>query len=514
MIKGINNKILLPLVFFASILALVSACKKTDEINNGKVELLSFGPSGAKHGDTIYFIGHNLQKVTAIQLTGVTVASAAFLQQTSERITFLIPTSTQEGYATLKTPDGDVVSKTKINFNVTIKITSMTKQAKPGDNISIKGEYLNWIKQIVFAKDIAETTFVSKTYTELVVKVPAAAQTGKLLIYYVGTKPLTIETDSVLVVTLPAVTAMAPNPVLHATNLTVTGTNLDLVKEILFPNVTTAVSTFVSRTPTEIVVKVPGATKKGKLTLVANSGVKVASDADLDVVFPVITALSPNPVDHLVNLTIAGTNLNLVTGITFIGVAAPVTTFVSQSATQIVVTVPAGALKGKLSFSVLNSTLTAESDVLDYIGGLPPLADFAYPIYTDGLKNGFQDWSWAGRDMNSTEVVRQGTTSIKAMYGSGGYEGITLHNDGGPATSAYTKLEFSVFGTAGTGGKNVNLVINGGWGSPYVFTVMEGEWKTYSFNISDIGNPAALTEIIFQSAGWSGNIYIDHVGLR
>jgi len=514
MIKKLHNSGLLLLVIFTGLIVWVSSCSKKDNPASGKVELLSFGPSGARHGDTIVFIGHNLDRVTAVQLTGATVAASAFIQHTAERITFLIPIATQEGFVTLKTPEGDVVSKTKINFTVTIKITSMTKQARPGDNITIKGDYLNWIKQIVFAKDIAETSFVSKSINELVVKVPANAQSGTLLISFEGSKPLTIETDSVLLVTLPAITTMAPNPVLHATNLTITGTNLDLVKEILFTGVTNAVSTFVSRTATQIVVKVPAGTKKGKLTLVANSAVKVVSDTDLDVVLPAITSLSPNPVDHSANLTITGTHLDLVTAISFIGVAAPVSSFVSQTATQLVVIVPDGALKGKLTCSVLNSTLTVDSDVLDYMGGLPPLADFAFAIYTDALQNGFQDWSWATRDFNSTAIVRQGTTSIKAIYGSGGYEGITFHKDAGPATGAYTKLEFSIFGTVGTGGKTMNLVVNGGWGSPYTLTIAEGEWKTYSFNISDIGNPAALNEIILQSAGWAGTVYIDHVGLR
>jgi IPT/TIG domain len=514
-LQFLYKRIILLVLLAASLGWIISCTKNNDKADSGKVVLLSFGPSGAKHGDTIVFIGQHLDRVTAVQLTGATVPASAFTKHTAERIAFLIPASTQEGLATLKTPEGDIVSKTKINFLVSIKITSMTKQARPGENITIKGDFLNWIREVRFAKDIAETTFVSRTINELVIKVPANAQTGTLFISYVGSKPLTIETDSLLNVTLPAITALAPAAVLNSANLTITGTNLDLVKEILFTGVTDPVSVFVSRTPTQIVVKVPAGAKKGKLTLVANSSVKVLSDTDLDIVLPAITSLSPNPVDHGANLTITGTSLNLVTGIAFIGEAQPVKTFVSQSATQLVVKTPAAALKGKLTFSVANSTNTVESDVLDYIGGLPPLADFPYAIYTDAFQNGFQDWSWVGtHDPNSTAIVRQGTKSMQAIYGVGGYEGITFHNDAGPATAAYTNLEFSIFGTAGTGGKTMNLVINGGWGSPYTFTIAEGEWKTFSFTISAIGNPANLNEVILQSAGWSGTIYIDHVGLR
>lgn len=512
--KIYTNRAMILLLLTASLGWIISCTKDNNAADAGKVVLLSFGPSGAKHGDTIVFIGQHLDRVTAVQLTGANVPSTAFLTQTAERISFLIPAATQEGLVMLKTPEGDIVSKTKINFTVSIKITSMTKQARPGENITIKGDYLNWIREVRFAKDISETTFVSKTINELVVKVPANAQTGTLFISFTGSKPLTIETDSILNVTLPAITAMTPNAVLNSANLTITGTNLDLVKELLFTGVTDPVAVFVSRSATQIIVKVPAGARKGKLTLVANSAVKVISDTDLDILLPGITSLSPNPVDHGANLTVNGTNLNLVSGISFIGEAQPVKIFESQSATQLVVKVPAGALKGKLTLAVVNSTNTVESDVLDYIGGLPPLADFPYAIYTDALQNGFQDWSWAGRDFNSTAIVRQGTTAIKAIYGSGGYEGITFHNDGGPATAAYATLELSVFGTAGTGGKTMNVVVNGNWGGPATFTINEGEWKTVSLTIGAIGSPVNLNEIVLQSAGWSGTVYIDHVGLR
>jgi len=91
---------------------------------------------------------------------------------------------------------------------------------------------------------------------------------------------------------------------------------------------------------------------------------------------------------------------------------------------------------------------------------------------------------------------------------------LTFHNDGGPATGAYTKLEFSVFGETGTAGKQLNVVINGGYGTAYPVTIVGGEWTTYSINLSALGSPNPLTEIVLQSAGFSGVIHIDHVGLR
>ena len=85
-----------------------------------------------------------------------------------------------------------------------------------------------------------------------------------------------------------------------------------------------------------------------------------------------------------------------------------------------------------------------------------------------GLHNTFQDWSYTDtHEFNSTANVRQGTTSIKAVYAPGGYQGVTFHAGTGAETTGYTKLEFSVFGEAGTGGKKVNVIINGNYDSPH-----------------------------------------------
>src|SRR5687767_7774926 len=69
MIK-VFNKQLFTLVCLLMTVGIFSACEKdNDEPNNGMVQLLSFGPTGAMPGDTLSFIGTNLTQVTEIQLT-------------------------------------------------------------------------------------------------------------------------------------------------------------------------------------------------------------------------------------------------------------------------------------------------------------------------------------------------------------------------------------------------------------------------------------------------------------
>jgi hypothetical protein len=519
MIRLLHTRLLasLSLVLFVGVLA---SCDKKDSLpNDGKAALYSFGPTGASHGDTIQFIGINLNKVTAIQFAGTNavINQTDFKKQTSELILLLVPPAAEKGLVTLKTPEGDIVSKTQFNIGVTTKVTSITAQARPGENVTITGTYLNWVDKVTFNRDKTVMAFVSKTQTQLVVKVPDDAETGPLVLHYTGTDSNYVQTADTLKVTLPVTTGLSPNPIKHQTNLTITGTNLDLAKKILFTGVSAPVTTFVSQSATQIVVKIPASTQKGKLTLVAASGVQSVSTMDLDVILPAITNMSPNPVDPNTNLTVTGTNLDLVTSISFVGAITPVTSFVSQSATQIVVTVPTGVLKGKITLAVLNSSLIVQSsNDLDITGGLPPLADFPFAIYTDALQNTFQDWSYTTtHDFNSTANVRQGTKSIKSVYDAGnGYQGTTFHAGTAASTTGYTLLEFSVFGEAGTDGKKLNVVINGNYGGPTQVTLVAGAWTTFSLPFSSLGSPATIGEIVLQSAGWGATIHIDHVGFR
>lgn len=515
-IKFYTRLFSLMLLILAS-MTFVTSCKKDkNNVKSSQTELLSFGPTGAKHGDTLRFIGNNLNTVTEIDLTGAIVPKSSFIQQTDELILIIVPDETVRGYVTLKTTQGDIVSKTKLDLDVPVIITSVTKEARPGENITITGKYLNWVNFVTFGKDkvVDSTGIVSKTLDKLVVTVPMDAQTGTLVVSTGGTEPMDIETDSTLIVTLPSITGISPNPIKHVDNLTITGQNLDLAWGVMFNGETQVDTNFVSQSATQIVIKVPAGAKQGKVTLVAPSKVTVQSNDDLVLLLPSVTDFSPNPVDPEGELTVTGTNLDLASGIIFNGVTDTVTSFISQSPSKIVLKVHAGAKKGKIILLVANSTLTVESPgTLTFVGDLPPLAPMKYLIYDDKFENNWQDWGWnRTADYANTENVREGEKSMKFTY-TAQWSGIKFANSS-VATAAYTEIAFSIYGGEGTNGKTIKITANGNGASSQQITIQEGKWVDVKLKISDIGNPDKLTELILGNTDWTGTIYVDQVGLR
>ena len=282
--KQILNMKMFSMACLVMSIGLMTSCKKENDANSSQVVLLSFGPSGLEPGGQITFIGNNLDQVTSIELVGARVPKASFASQTSETIAIVAPLETEEGFITLKSPQGDIVSKTKLSFKVPVTIESITAEARPGDNITIKGNYVNWLTEVQFPKDLVVKEFVSKSLSEVVVTVPIEAQTGSLVFLTGGTKPLTIETDYDLVVTLPSITGMTPNPIAGGDILTITGTNLDLTMGLSFKGVTDPITEFVSQSATTITVVFPINANKGKIALIAHSGIKVESADALNLI--------------------------------------------------------------------------------------------------------------------------------------------------------------------------------------------------------------------------------------
>ena len=151
------------------------SCDKDDEDVSPATQLLSFGPSPALRGGDLKFIGKGLDKVTAIVLTD-NVEVSSFKTKTPELIVLSIPDATVDGPVTLKTPDGNITTKTILEISEPIAITSLTPaKLRPGATLTIEGTYMNLVKQVIFSSKKAVSAFKSQSQQKLEVVVPSDA---------------------------------------------------------------------------------------------------------------------------------------------------------------------------------------------------------------------------------------------------------------------------------------------------------------------------------------------------
>jgi len=512
-------KIIQNLTLFSALVGFVFLMSCEDEdADTSKIELKSFGPSGVQHGEMIQFFGVNLDQVTAIVFAnGVEVSAGEFQSKSSNKIEIIVPDAAEAGKVTLKTPQGDIVSKSMISFDVPVIINSITAEAKPGTNITINGEFLNWIETVTFTSDllVEQEDFVSQSQTELVVTVPMEAQTGLLLFTSGGTEPMSFNSDEELIVTLPVISSISPESITHEADLTIAGTDLDLITEVVFnEGISVAAENFVSQSETEIVVTVPVPTETGIITFKQMSPIDVVLSQELTIILPVGVSVIPVPaVPGQDNITITGTNLDLVGSLTlppdFIIESS---SFISQSETEIIVAVPADVSQGGISYETIHGYSNTLGVALILPGAGP--APLIVPVYEDALEPTVGEgggWN-ATTDFASTENPRTGSHSVKVTYtgawGGGGQFGTWGKSD--LDVSATEVFIFSVYGGVGTDGAGLNVGLNGN--ADVQVTISEGEWLDFEIPLADWGGLTAITEIWFQDRGFSGDIYIDHIG--
>jgi hypothetical protein len=79
-------------------------------------------------------------------------------------------------------------------------------------------------------------------------------------------------------------------------------------------------------------------------------------------------------------------------------------------------------------------------------------------IYDDSLR-GFNDWSWATRDLTNESPVRTGSSSIRVLLNA--YSAVRLHNFTPFSVAGLGSLEFWIHGGP-TGGQNANVILRNG----------------------------------------------------
>ena len=345
-----------------------TACDNGDDEDTnqykGGISLNVFGPSPVARGGVLRFLGSGMDKVTAVAIPGCDdITDIEVVSDTEIRVT--VPQTAQPGLVVLKTPKGDITTKTELTFTEPIALEAFAPaEVKPGSELTITGEYLNLIKEVIFADEVTVPAdeFVSQSRQEIKVIVPDSAQTGKFILSDGAEIPNWIYTEEELEVTLPSVEApldlvdKKPGDIIR-----VSGKNFDLVKKVQMPNGDEVEFTMTASSEgDELTFTLPDNVSDGEVTVLPASDVKV-------VVATVVVATPSNVVAvPAVNLrggdmiTLKGTNMDLVTDVTFPGVEE-VVGLESQNTTEIKVLMPAAAISGDLQLNTNSGKATAVS---------------------------------------------------------------------------------------------------------------------------------------------------------
>jgi len=223
-----------------------------------------------KPGSTISIKGTFVDWITSVTFnSGVKVTD--FVSKSNGEVVVTVPMTAKTGTLIFATGGTKPLSLTTVDpLTITLPVVNAVapSSVKHAENFTITGTDLDLVTQIKFPGGAQVMDFVIQSPTQIVVTLPITATNGNLTLL-VASGVQVVTTQSITVI-LPNVTAFSPsdpNLQIPGAALVITGTDLDLVKSIKFPNVSAAVTTFTNQTSTEIDVVIPAGASGGTMSL-------------------------------------------------------------------------------------------------------------------------------------------------------------------------------------------------------------------------------------------------------
>lgn len=346
-----------------------TACETNDVDTNqykGGISLNVFGPSPVLRGGELRFLGCGMDQVASVLIPGCDAITDIQLIS-AEEIRVIVPQTALPGYVTLMLRNGEsIVTKTQLTYSEPVSIESFSPESvRPGDVLTIKGEYLNLMHQVIFAENVIvsdeviaeeETTeatskFLKHTRNEIQVRVPEEARSGKIILSDGAEIPNRLYSEVELQVVLPSVAEVADyNNIKPGAAMTVTGENFDLVKEVRMENGEKVEFEFSAENKT-LQFTLPANAVSGFIYVVPASGVRIPV-ASIELAKPGNFSCATSDVAAGGQITIQGENLDLVSAVIFTGEVEG--EIISQSPEQLIVSVPALAQSGSVTFKMTN----------------------------------------------------------------------------------------------------------------------------------------------------------------
>ena len=359
----------------------LTACSDDDLSTNQYqqgVHLNVFGPSPVMRGGSVHFYGSNLDQVKQVIIPGmdpVTNYEVVKAGIPSEIVVILDKEKPQPGKITLITnTDEKIETLTDLTFIEGIEYASDTQFSpsvvQPDAVLTINGEYLNLVKEVIFADNVVVNAedFVSQSRYKIEVTVPQEARTGKVILSDGAEIPNWIYSDEILQVTTPVVEKVttprgeAAQQETVACKLgetvTVSGQFFNLVAGVTIGDAETSYITVeedqltVSEDGKTLSFTLPAEAPDGDIDLICRSGVAIPV-AILETIAPTECTATPNPAKNGQPLSISGKDLDVVASIEMPNVSEAIE-FNYNNGKIVIPAVPASAQEGNLVLRMAN----------------------------------------------------------------------------------------------------------------------------------------------------------------
>lgn len=305
-----------------------------------------------------------------------TIKEDQFLEHTRYTIKLAIPVEAKTGVIKLtdlaKEP-AELESEEALNINTPEATPIHDVNIKAGEALSLKGTDFDQIASVKFeGAEVKAEEFKSQGKQEVVVSVPAKATDGT--VYVVTKSGVEIAVGNIITV-VPTNLVAAPSPVKNGATVTITGKDLDLVTDIAFPNNSEEVKNkkFGAQVSATVPKDAQEKDKDGNGIALSLANGKVVY-VDYTLVKPVVTACTPNDITAGEEVTMTGTDLDLVKSITFPGEKEVTvdTATIKPTATQIKVTVPSACSGTGFKLTLMNGTTIEVKDRLNIKAATDP----------------------------------------------------------------------------------------------------------------------------------------------
>ncbi len=336
-----------------------------EDITISKMYIDTEGNLNGEVGDLLTIEGDYLNLMWGVTFTGGYTVSD-LVEHTRYKLSVIIPKEAASGKITL-TDLAEIPTELQPSEEITIQLPVPTAAAvnqKAGSTITINGTDLDQIQTIQLAGGItiaeADITRAEDGSSLSFVQPEAAADGDITLVTYSGQK-IVAGTLTTIAPTGLAVSGTVKNGLA----MTITGTNMDLVKSVTFAENVAYTGTLSIESGKVVINKVPDAAVDGNLTLTMQNGKSVTVAYTL--VKPTVTSADPATITAGNEVTLSGANLDLVASIIFPG-DAPQTVeakdFTDQQNEGIILTVPAACAGTGMKLVMKNGAEVAITGIL------------------------------------------------------------------------------------------------------------------------------------------------------